>query len=122
MDNKKITQLIVKIDRLTVAGELDWEITSPPSSIHDYRDVYISRYFQTNYKEKIIALYEERCKDYSIEFDELYFREKICFAILTERNQIIWNYSDNSVALNNLFETVTEKASNIDELFDELIE
>lgn len=121
MDSKNITNLLLKLNRLTVDGELKWECSGSPSSISVYRDVYIPRYFQAKYKEQIIAVYEERYQDYAPELDQVYHSGRICLAFLNHNNQLIWEYSENSRALGDLFDSIIEKSAGIDDIINNLL-
>lgn len=121
MNRKKIIELLVDLNRKTNNGDLSWQLSTPPESITLYRDVYVPRYYFTEYKGKIIAVYEERARRYSGDNDENYHVEYVCFAIISDKKQLEFIYSENQRALIDLFETISETSIDINGLLDYLL-
>ncbi|MEE9905131.1 MAG: hypothetical protein K4305_06885 [Chlorobium sp.] len=122
MNKKKIIELLVELNRLTVCGDLKWYLSTPPQAISVYRDVYVPRYYFTEYKGKNIAVYEERVRRFSGEYEEHYHVEYVCFAILSDKNQLEFVYAEEQRALMDLFETIVETSVDIDGLLDNLLD
>lgn len=118
----KVTQLIVQLNRETAAGNIQWKATQPPESLVQGTEDVVYHFFEVKYKEKLIGIYERRYKSFIDEHDFCWCNE-IVLSILNNHNQrkIIWEYSERSPALIDLFSTVREQCSGINELLDDLL-
>jgi hypothetical protein len=116
----QLTQLIVLLNRETASGNIQWKAIQPPKSLIEGTDDVVHHFFETKYKEKLIGIYERRRRSCYNEFD-FYWSTEIVLSILNKQGYIVWEYSENSQALLDLFETVKEQCSGINDLLNELL-
>lgn len=121
MDRVTIARLLAKLNRLTSEGVIRWESKKPPESLVYKTDKYIPVYFETIYDGRSMAVFQERVKDYSGEIDEFYYAERHVFVILDENDMPLWRYTDHEGVLYDLFNTVSEKVSGIDDIINKLL-
>lgn len=118
----KTTQLIAKMVRLTSEDLIIWEEKDPTPSITRGSDDVVPIFFKAKYKDKIFAIFKRRTQQYYGETDSFYWNEGIVFSVLNTGGRVIWESSENSPAMLDLFETVSEKAAGIDGLLDDLLD
>lgn len=118
----KVTQLIVQLNRETAAGKIQWKATQPPASLVQGTEDVVHYFFEGEYKGKLIGIYERRYKSFFDEHD-FYWNNEIVLAILNNRHQrkIIWEFSERTPALIDLYSTIREQCSGINELLDDLL-
>jgi hypothetical protein len=121
--DNRVTQLIVQLNRETAAGKIKWKATAPPGSLTQGTEDIVHHFFETIYKGKIIGVFERRYRHFTDE-DMFFWSNQIVLSILDNPNQrkILWEYSDYSPALLDLFSIVREQCSGIDEWLDKLLE
>ena len=119
--DNKILQLIVKLARLTTEGVLKWEISDKTHPLIVGTDNIVSISYNTNDKDKVFAVYQERYRDYSMEFEQFYHSERIIFAIVDNQYRVLWEHWEHSSALRNLFEAVRDQSSGINDVIDSLL-
>lgn len=117
----KVTSLIVKLNKLTSLGQIQWEIMDVPRSILRGTDDHIPMFMVTNYKGQQFALYQHRYQSYDGERDRFFWNETLVLAILDPEDRLLWETHGYSAALLDLFETVRKKVANIEELLDDLL-
>lgn len=120
--NNKLNKLITKLIRLTSDGELEWFVKDPPRTITRGTDDVIPLFFEAKYKDKWVAIYQQRYQDFYIETETFYWVEKIVFAVLDAEDRVLLESTTHSPALVDLLETVREKSAGIDELLNDLID
>jgi hypothetical protein len=118
--DEKVTKLLVKLNRITSLDQLKWTVCEPPGSIQDGRDDVIALFLRASYKDQFFCLYERRSPNYESEHDTIYWAEQPVFAILDNKDRVLWEAPWSS-ALGDLFETVRKKVANIDKLLDDLL-
>jgi hypothetical protein len=84
-------------------------------------DHVVPLYFETSYKNQRIAIFERRYQGYSGEHDHLYWTEQVTLAFLDGAQRNIWEHSEPSASLHNLFELVRRSVANVDSLIDDLL-
>ena len=117
----KITRLIVRLNRATAEGELVWRATDPPSSLTVGTDDAIPVFFTARYLNAQIGVYEKRTRTSGFLREDSFWYSSVCFALLDSGNRVLWATSKSS-ALADLYATIREQVSGIDELLDRLIE
>lgn len=120
MDNKT-TQLMTKLIRETSSGKIEWKPKDAPKSVVQGTEDIVPLFFEAKYKDKWIALFLRRYKSF---YDEhaYYWEESLVFAVLDSADRVLWETSDYSPALRDLFETVREQVAGIDGLLDNLLD
>ena len=117
----KITALIVKLNKLTSLGKIEWEVEDAPRAIIRGTDDHIPLYMTTCYKGQQFGLYQHRYQSYDGEHDRFYWSEQVKLAILDRESRVLWESPHLYSALFDLFETARKKVSNIDALVDDLL-
>ena len=118
----KADKLMARLTRLTANDEVEWEVRDPPDSIAKGTDDRIARFFEARYKDSYVAVFEKRSRLYDGERDTFFWGEDINFAVLDDKDRVLWETSRPSPALHDLFRTVTEQASGIDRLLADLLD
>lgn len=119
---ERVAALIVKLNKLTSLGEIEWAVRDTPQSISRGSDDYISLFMWAAYKGQKFGLFEHRYQAYEGEYDRFYWTKRIVLAILDDEGRAIWETTSQTPALFDLYETARRKVSNIDGLLDELLE
>lgn len=117
----KATRLIAKILRSTINGQINWQVQDPPKSLVFGTDDFVPIFIEASYKNKHLALFERRMREYDGERDTFYWTQSIYFAILDIEDRVLWETSQSS-ALIDLYSTVTANAAGIDDLLDVLLD
>jgi hypothetical protein len=120
-EDRKILTLLTMLTKLTSEKKLTWEATTPHPGIVAGTDHVVPLYFETSYKNQRIALFERRYQGYSGEHDHLYWTEQVTLAFLDGARRNIWEYTEPSASLFNLFELVRRSVANVDSLIDDLL-
>mgnify|MGYP000748199575 CR=1 FL=1 len=116
----KAEKLIIILTRATFEGKVEWKEETAPDGLTDGTDDIFPLYLTTTYKKSDIGLFMRRYKSYHDEF-EYSWGEGIGMCIIGERRTILWEYSERSSALINLFEAAREQASGINSILDDLL-
>lgn len=119
--DEKITNLLVKLNKLTSLGQLQWEVQDPPRTIARGTDDFIPLFLTTTYKGQRFGLFQQRYQWYDGEHDRFSWSEQLVLAILDNQDRMLWETHQSS-ALHDLFETARKKVSNVDKLIDDLLE
>lgn len=119
--DSKTTQLMTKLMRETSSNKLEWKPRDAPKGVVQGTDDIIPLFFQAKYKEKWVGIFLRRSKSF---YDEhaFYWEERLVFAIIDLNDRVLWETSEYSPALRDLFETVREQAAGIDTLLDNLLD
>ena len=118
-DNKLII-LITKLLKETKNNDLHWHSKSAPKYLTEGTDNIIHNYFYTDYKGKQLALFHRKFRQYSGEFDTLYWTGETKLAII-ESDIVLWENNEYIPAINDLYNYVSRKASGLNDLLDELV-
>lgn len=118
----KTNKLATKLIRETNSGKLEWEMNDPPVEMTEGTDDFIPLFFKTKYKDKWIAIFENRYQGIDLDTESLYWTKRIVLAVLDSENRVLWESRERSPALNDLLDTVREKYSGIDDLLSDLID
>ena len=116
----KATRLIATLNRETIDGNLTWEAVDPPTSIRSGTDDLIPVCFIAQYSHRQLVVFERRFQQYSGEYEQFYWNTEICFAILDDDGRILWENSQSS-ALQDLYSTIGEIVSGVDQLLEDLM-
>ncbi len=119
--DNRILELIVKLTRLTTEGVIIWTISDATHPIIVGTDNIVQISFITEFQGKRIAIYQKRVPYFSGEYERVFWSELIVLAMLDEQNRVLWENSEESPALNNLFEVVREQSSGINDFIDCLL-
>lgn len=117
----KVTNLIVKLNRLTSLGQIKWKVMDAPRTILRGTDDHIPLFMFTAYKNQRFGLYQHRYQSYDGDHDRFYWSERVVLAILDTEGRVLWETPEYSPALFDLFETVRKKVANIEEVLDDLL-
>ena len=117
----KTTELLAKLLRETSKGTVDWEVRAPPRSLARDTEQSVPLFLQTEYKGKLLGIYDLRTKSFYDEHD-YYWSEGVGFCILDNEDRVVWESDSASQALYDLFNLAREKASGIDDILDDLLE
>ncbi|MFP9527256.1 hypothetical protein [Pectobacterium brasiliense] len=113
--NEQVISLITHLNRYTIDGSLLWQRANPPFNLINGTDSKISLFFKTFFSDTYFGLYEERYKDYSQDFDQLYWASRVVLCTLDNfSGDVIWQYSENISILHNLYENIRYKSSGIE--------
>lgn len=116
----KTAQLITKLIRETAKGNLKWNVEDAPRSLNYETEQSVPLYLQTEYKDKILGVYDLRYKHFT-DVDEYYWSESIGFCIIDDKGRVVWESKEFSPALLDLFNTAREQAAGIDDILDDLL-
>lgn len=119
IDNKA-EQLIILLTRETYSGSLRWSHTIPPAGLSTATENFYPLFFEANFKGTTIGLYQRRYK-YFFDEHEFYWCEDIGMCVVGEYGSVLWQYTERSSALINLFEAAREQASGIGGILDHLL-
>jgi hypothetical protein len=120
-DESKSLQLILRLTRATVDKQIEWKVIDAPRSLTAGTDDLIPVYLEAIYKGQQIALFERRCKDYDGERDTFYWTGYAAVALLDNNRRVVWEFSENSSALENLLKAARESAVNLEKILDLLL-
>jgi hypothetical protein len=116
----KTAQLITKLIRETAKGNIEWHVKDAPRALNHDTEQSVPLYLQTEYKGKKLGIYDLRTKSFYDEH-EYYWSESIGFCIVDHFNRVVWESSEYSPALRDLFNTARKQASGIDDILDDLL-
>lgn len=116
----KTAQLITKLIRETAKGNIKWQVKDAPRALNHDTEQSVPLYLQAEYKGKNLGVYDLRIKSFYDEH-EYYWSESIGFCIVDDFGRVVWESSEYSPALRDLFSTAREQASGIDDILDDLL-
>lgn len=116
----KSAQLITKLIRETAKGNVRWSVEEAPRSLNYETERSVPLYLQTEYKDKILGVYDLRSKHFT-DVDEYYWSESIGICIVDDKGRVVWELNEYSPALLDLFNTAREQAAGIDDILDDLL-
>jgi hypothetical protein len=119
--NTRVTDLLVKLNKLTSKGAIEWAVADPPRALLRGTDDHIPFFAETTYKGRNFAVYENRYQNFNVDLEALYWTESLVLCLLDDENRVLWKYDRPSPALRDLFDTVRRKVSKIDSLIDDLL-
>ena len=123
MFEKKEDKLIILLTKLlkeTKNNEVTWHSKSAPEFLTIGTDYIIQNYFYIDYKGRRLVLFHRRYKQYSGEFEILYWTGETKFAIVDE-DSILWESNEYIPVINELYNYVKQQASGLNDLLDGLI-
>lgn len=121
MYQDKSIKLILSLNKNTKNKTLSWEVVDTPSTFDDGTEDIIPVLYICNSNGKKLALYLRRYRHF-LDEHEFYWAEKKCLSIINDKYQIIWESGEQGQAINDLYSTVTEQASGIDDLLNDLLD
>lgn len=116
----KVIQLITQLIRETANGTVKWVVSETPYSLNQDTEQSVPLFLQTEYKGKTIGLYDLRVKHFYDEHD-YYWSELIGFCVIDQLRRVVWETTEYSQALRDLFNTAREQASGINDILDDLL-
>ena len=119
-EQQKTVQLASKLNRLTKEGHIRWEAMHPPAAITQGRNEIIEHFFKTDYRGKILGLYEVRLPVYNEDFDRFLWNDYVRMGIFASDWSLAWEFEDVS-GLADLFHTVRHNVADVDRVLDELL-
>lgn len=119
--DEKITNLLVKLNKLTSFDHIKWEVTDPPRSIARGTDDYIPLFFTATYKNQRFGLFQQRYQSFDGDRERHYWSERLVLAIIDIEGRVLWETPYQSSALFDLFETARKKVANIDDIINDLL-
>lgn len=119
--DEKIAQLITLLIRETSSGGIEWNVVDPPRSLNHETEQSVPLFLQTVFKGKSLGVYDLRTKYYT-DVDEYHWTEGVGFCIIDARQRVVWDTSEATPALLDLYTTAREQASGIDDILNDLLE
>ncbi|OAN16471.1 hypothetical protein A3K86_10765 [Photobacterium jeanii] len=116
----KEIKLLVEFQKLTSQGQLNWQLIDPPHGLVNATNDFIPNCYSTSYEGKTFIVYSRRYQNYSEDFDQMYFDERVEIAMIDFSGRILWEYSDRTPALYDLYSIVKRHDSGIDDIFSKL--
>lgn len=120
MNKDKITLLAVELNKLTSTNQISWDPITPPPFLTEASDDFIPILYKCLYKAKQLALFIRRYKHFFNE-NEYFWSERVVFAILNRESRIIWESPEESQALRDLYEAVSNQSAGVDDLLNDLL-
>ncbi len=122
LSDPKIDRLILQLTRATVKGDITWEVKPAPRVLCTGTDDIVPIYYEGNYKGQTIGLFTRRYQTFSEEYEKFFWKEGIELIFIDDQGRVIWQYSEQSSTLYNLFDVVRDAAANVDEILEGLLE
>lgn len=117
----KTIQLITKLIRETSENQITWNTRTPPKALIAATEDQVHTFFQTYYKNKTVSIFERKSK-YFFDENEFYWTSSIVFAVFDLEENLLWEFSENTPVLIDLFNTVRAQITDIDSLLNDLLE
>jgi len=121
-DEEKLEKLLIQIIRKTTEGEIKWKLIPPPVNLRSGTDDLINNFFVANYKGKPIAVFERRFEGFIVEVEQTYWDSRPCFAFLSPAGTVIWETSELSTQIAELYDAAKESAADVDGILDSLLD
>lgn len=112
--------VITKLIQETQKGNIAWESNANVEITLPHEGEVVDKVYFGSYKDKNFRIYRYRYREYTEEFDTLYWTSSIKLEILDEDDHPEWEFpSDNS--LNDLYEAVRYKVADVASLIDDIL-
>jgi hypothetical protein len=121
LTEEKTGQLIIKLNRLTAAGAITWHVTDPPRELARGTDDFIPLFIESVYKSQRFGLYQVRYRSFDGERETFFWTERIVLSLLDDSSRSLWEVSEYSPLLVDLFDSVRRKVANVDGVLDDLL-
>lgn len=108
-------QLLTQLIRETLSGNIFWSTNQPPYYFRQATENFVPLYFEANYKNTRIGIYEIRSKYYKDE-DEYYWSENFGICIVQDPETVVWRVEEYSPSLRELFNLAQHQASGLNKL------
>jgi len=118
---EKAIAFLVKLNRLTSTGKLDWDIRDAPKTLTRGTDNHISIFLYATYRGEHFGLFERRIQAYDGEHERFYWTGEIVLALLDYEDNVVYEIQEKTPALYDLFEAARRQASNFDDVIDNLL-
>jgi hypothetical protein len=116
----KVAQLIRILIRTTVNGDLKWTYGTIPRTLARGTDDIIEDYFEADYREQTVAVFERRYRTLDIDREEMIWTQLDFFALVAG-GAIIWETADSSLPIAALHNVARNSAADIDNVLDKLL-
>lgn len=113
-------RLVEKVTWETVQGKLKWRFGSAPKQLTDGKDDKIEIYVQTKFKGQTLALFERRYKYYA-DIDDWSWTFQKVFAIIDGFGRVIYESSESSLEINNLYDLAFNSAGDVENVMNMLL-
>jgi len=117
-DGKNITQLIVKLNKMTQGGELGWSSHNLKLTL-DYQEEIVDKVYRTSYKDKYFRLFKYRSRHYTDE-DVFHWITGWRMEITDENYNAEWRFPEER-AISDLYDSVRYQIANVDDLINDLL-
>ena len=117
----KVSALLVKLNRLTSLGNIEWRVEDAPRPLSRGTDDYIPFFMTAIHKGQLFGLYQQRFQSYDGEREKFYWNERLVLAILDSEGRALWEATQPYSVLLDLFDTARRKIANVDGIIDDLL-
>lgn len=119
--DERMTALLVKLNKLTSMDKLVWHPATPPAAITRGTDQHVSAFMTATYRDARFGIFQQRYQSYDGQRERFYWSERVVLTILDAQGNVLWELSNNSPALVDLFDKVRSKVAGVDRILDELL-
>ncbi|MCR1025776.1 hypothetical protein NQT66_13215 [Cellulophaga baltica] len=116
-DKKNITNLVVKLNKMTQNGELNWSSHNSRLALNDQEET-VDKIYRTSYKGKYFRLFKYRSRDYTDE-GVFYWITGWRLEITDENYNAEWTFPEER-AVTDLYDSVRYQIVDVDDLLNEL--
>lgn len=111
---------IIKLNKDTARGKVAWTTIASSYVVLAHDGEVIGKVYRTPIGNKYFQLFRYRYKDYSMDFDSLYWSSQVQLEITDISGTQEWEFPHDN-ALNDLYETVRLKSGNVDDLLSSFL-
>lgn len=114
--------LIVKLNRLTSLGKIEWHVEDAPESVVLGTDSIVPLFMRAEYKEQRFGLYICRYRWYDGDNDKNYWTEKSVVAIIDQVDRVLWESEFQTSALRDLMENARSQVAGVDNIINGILD
>ena len=120
MIKDKITQLVLKLIKLTKNGEVKWRNFIPAETELPNEEIILDKIYESVINEKRFQLYRYKAK-YFIDEYEYQWVQRIRLELIDDKGETDFVFKfENS--MNDLYDIVREQSSNVNQLIDDILQ
>ena len=120
MIKDKITQLVLKLIKLTKNNEVKWRSFIPAETELPNEEVIIDKIYESVINDKRFQLYRYKAK-YFIDEYEFQWVQRIRLELIDDKGETDYVFKfENS--MNDLYDIVREQSSNVNQLIDDILQ
>lgn len=120
LDEEDAIKVIIKLNKETASGKVAWTPVASGYAVLAHDGEVIGKVYRTPIRNKYFQLFRYRYKDYSMDFDSLYWSSQVQLEITDIAGTQEWEFPHDN-ALNDLYETVRLKSGNVDDLLSSFL-